>query len=163
MESTLIDLQNYLRAEGATCRMETEAISQPMLVVARASGDRDPLEVSLTEVEGPPGAAEAPPYLRLLQLFCVLPFPIAPAQLEAASQLTALINARVELPGFAVDQLHRRVYYRYMYAFREAMDGAVVQDLLVATGFLVDAFGTALKRVAAGECSVEDAVRSSDV
>jgi hypothetical protein len=160
MAEVLKQLQIHLKAAGYKTELTPPGKGSPLphLYIDLKDNRLDIVPASAAQASVGLPVEETVDYL---QFFVQLPFIVEPAHAAATARLIAHLNAQIPLPGFCLPFDGGQVFFRYLMLIEAGKIAALLAIEAVGTiTFLLETFTEALRTVATGQRSVEQAISS---
>lgn len=160
----LQSIEQILKNEGFDCCVDPEDVAPPFgrillfLGKAREEGELI-LEITTQHQElgeslrDPP---ELPQYMRT-QFQLAFPFDALPASGNDIACLLAFLNRTLELPGFEFDEMHHKIFYRYVLLHKRGdFDKTLLLGVVGVALMLCNVFAETIESIAQGKSSFND-------
>ncbi|NGX42192.1 MAG: hypothetical protein K940chlam7_00469 [Chlamydiae bacterium] len=164
MEKNLLQrLESIYKSEGLDCALmeETEETPQRILVylgldiqkrerVIEVIAESPDITKEL-QSEGPLSGAA------VIQFRSDFPFLAKDDTLFEVRSLTSFLNQLLEIPGFEVDELENRIYYRYVFMGVDSEENLKLTVSVIGTILLLlDVYGAMIEPLAEGKVSFDE-------
>lgn len=150
-------IEQYLIEKKLDCSLleATQNNEIPRLLVFLGEEKKGEIVLELTSYEQLLSKQEDTPLAIHFQVN--LPFEVQPFATSDTARLVSLVNCNIELPGFELDELEKRILYRYV-LFTKKQDPCLdtIHAILGICRMLVDLFSEAFALVSSGEKTTND-------
>lgn len=157
--------QRFLKADKFDYSLEeaTEEVPYERLLLFIGSDYQERgrvVEITATEQLFSFEGKTKPRYWKVQFLF-TFPFKMKPEAAQQVGSVLHFLNRQIDLPGFEMNEVDDLIYYRHALLVRDnGIDKRVFQGTLGMMMLVLDLFSETIERVAAGEMTFDDLLRS---
>lgn len=168
-ESEILEkIQKILHDNSLDCSIEKESQENPwpMLLLFGGNDDQNREKIiSIMAQEQEIGqelttSPETAPVFVRLQFQYTFPFLFQDAYLQDLCSFLLYLNEQIELPGFGLDHVNNRLYYRYiMLNTLESLNPLILLSTVGVIMLLIDVFSPPMEKLAKGETTFNDILK----
>lgn len=157
-------LETMLKEEKLDCSLEPDRHAPPfgklLVFLGHDALDRERALI-ITVQEQNLGEAlktqpEKPKFVRIQFEVC-LPFPMKEHAANETGSLLAFLNRMLELPGFEMDEINGKIFYRYvLLTSNEGANKELVMGIIGVILLFLEMFSEAIERIASGKNSFNE-------